>query len=365
MAGIELQNVVKRYENGFVAVHGISLSIVDGEFLVLVGPSGCGKSTSLRMIAGLEEVSDGEIRIGDRRVNELEPGDRDIAMVFQNYALYPHMSVRQNMSFGLKMRKERKEVIEKRVADAARILSIESLLDRKPRELSGGQRQRVAVGRAIVRQPAAFLFDEPLSNLDAKLRVQMRTELAKLHQKLKTTTVYVTHDQVEAMTLGDRIVVMKDGVIQQTDTPMNLYHHPANRFVAGFIGSPAMNFISGRIHGDRFCAEGLEYHLGENAPKETSLSQECTLGFRPESLTVSPNDPVLAKSVIDVVERMGHETVVYCKVAGTDVVAKLPAHATIDAGDDIELHLPNGGWYLFTADQGERAFASGVALKSH
>ena len=360
MAGIELKNVVKQYDNGFVAVHGVSLSIQDGEFLVLVGPSGCGKSTTLRMIAGLEHVSDGDILIGERRVNDLEPGDRDIAMVFQNYALYPHMSVRQNMSFGLKMRKERKELIEERVSEAARILSIESLLDRKPRELSGGQRQRVAVGRAIVRQPAAFLFDEPLSNLDAKLRVQMRTELARLHQRLKTTTVYVTHDQVEAMTLGDRIVVMKDGVIQQCDTPMNLYHQPANRFVAGFIGSPAMNFISGEISGNRFVAEDIDYAFEKNVPENPRQPSRCTLGFRPESLSLQPDQPLLAKSTIDVVERMGNETVIYCSVAGAQVVAKMPADATFQPGDEVELRLPPEQWHLFSSDADERVLARGT-----
>ena len=256
MAEIRLENLVKRYENGFEAVKNANLEITDGEFLVLVGPSGCGKSTTLRMIAGLEEVSSGDIFVGDTRVNDLEPGDRDIAMVFQNYALYPHMTVRENMSFGLRMRKTPKAEIEQRVADAAEILSLESLLDRRPKQLSGGQRQRVAVGRAIVRKPKAFLFDEPLSNLDAKLRVQMRTELARLHLRLKTTTVYVTHDQVEAMTLGDRIVIMKDGVIQQIGSPMEVYQQPANHFVAGFIGSPAMNFIDGQISDGQFWPTG-------------------------------------------------------------------------------------------------------------
>ena len=359
MAGIELRNVVKRYDNGFVAVHGASISIHDGEFLVLVGPSGCGKSTTLRMIAGLEEVSDGDIMIGDRRVNDLEPGERDIAMVFQNYALYPHMSVRQNMSFGLKMRKESKSVIAELVQKAAEILSIEPLLDRKPRELSGGQRQRVAVGRAIVRQPAAFLFDEPLSNLDAKLRVQMRTELAKLHQRLKTTTVYVTHDQVEAMTLGDRIVVMKDGLIQQIDTPMNLYNHPTNKFVAGFIGSPAMNFIPGRVSENKFLADGVSYDLA-HAVKSLQGEQNCTLGFRPESLTTNSEHPLLTRSTIQVVERMGHETIAYCSVAGKEVVAKLPADAVVQTGDQIELRLPEACWYLFATKDGEDILSAGI-----
>ncbi len=252
MANVALKHLDKTYPNGFHAVRDVNLDIADGEFIVLVGPSGCGKSTTLRMVAGLEEATGGEIYIGDRLVNDVAPGERDIAMVFQNYALYPHMSVYQNMAFGLKMRRTPKAEIEKRVNEAAAILSIESLLDRRPRELSGGQRQRVALGRAIVREPKVFLFDEPLSNLDAKLRVQMRAEIARLHLRLKTTIIYVTHDQVEAMTLGDRIVLMDRGVIQQVDTPMNIYQRPANQFVASFIGSPAMNFISGNIEGGNF-----------------------------------------------------------------------------------------------------------------
>ena len=359
MAGIELKNVVKRYENGFVAVHGATLEIEDGEFLVLVGPSGCGKSTTLRMIAGLEEVSDGDIFIGDRRVNELEPGHRDIAMVFQNYALYPHMSVRQNMSFGLKMRKEPKDTIAKRVNEAAKILSIESLLDRRPRELSGGQRQRVAVGRAIVRQPAAFLFDEPLSNLDAKLRVQMRTELAKLHQRLKTTTVYVTHDQVEAMTLGDRIVVMKDGLIQQTDSPLNLYHYPVNRFVAGFIGSPAMNFIEGELSGNVFNADGICYSIENQTNQLTEYRGPCSLGFRPEAITLNDSHPVLAEAKVEVVERMGHETIVYCGISDKQVVARLTATANPKPGQMIELRLPANAWYLFSESGDQQILTSG------
>ncbi len=252
MAQVILKHLDKTYPNGYQAVRDVSLEIADGEFIVLVGPSGCGKSTTLRMVAGLEETTGGEIRIGNRLVNDVAPGDRDIAMVFQNYALYPHMSVYQNMAFGLKMRRTPKAEIEKRVREAAAILSIESLLDRRPRELSGGQRQRVALGRAIVREPKVFLFDEPLSNLDAKLRVQMRTEIARLHQRLKTTIIYVTHDQVEAMTLGDRIVLMDRGVIQQIDSPLAIYQRPANQFVASFIGSPAMNFIRGQIEGSVF-----------------------------------------------------------------------------------------------------------------
>ena len=247
MASVELSKVSKLFDHNVKAVDAVDILIKDKEFVVLVGPSGCGKSTTLRMIAGLEEISSGEIKIGDRIVNSVAPKDRDIAMVFQNYALYPHMTVYENMAFGLKLRKFPKAEIETRVRDAAEILGIASLLQRKPKALSGGQRQRVAVGRAIVRKPQVFLFDEPLSNLDAKLRIQMRTEISKLHSRLETTMIYVTHDQVEAMTMGDRIVVMRDGRIQQIDTPLNLYHHPQNKFVAGFIGSPAMNFIEGEL----------------------------------------------------------------------------------------------------------------------
>src|SRR3954465_10285158 len=252
MAGVTLAGVRKIYHEGGeqVAVHDVTLDVKDGEFVVLVGPSGCGKSTTLRMIAGLESISAGTVKIGDRIVNDVPPKSRDIAMVFQNYALYPHMSVYKNMAFGLKLRKVPKPEIQRRVMDAAKILDIEHLMDRKPKQLSGGQRQRVAVGRAIVREPAAFLFDEPLSNLDAKLRVTTRAELKRLHQRLKTTTIYVTHDQEEAMTLGDRIVVMKDGVIQQSDTPLKTYNFPVNRFVAGFIGMPPMNFFDGALKMD-------------------------------------------------------------------------------------------------------------------
>ena len=350
MAGIRLDNLVKRYDNGFEAVKGANLEIKDGEFLVLVGPSGCGKSTTLRMIAGLEEVSSGDIFVGDTRVNDLEPGDRDIAMVFQNYALYPHMTVRQNLSFGLRMRKTPKQEIDKRVTEAAQILSIESLLDRRPKELSGGQRQRVAVGRAIVRNPRAFLFDEPLSNLDAKLRVQMRTELARLHQRFKTTTVYVTHDQVEAMTLGDRIVVMKDGVIQQVDSPMKIYQQPANRFVAGFIGSPAMNFIDGEVENGVFKSDGISYPVSA-----THHSGKATLGFRPENLTRDASAPKFVEADLEVVEQMGHETIVYFSIAGQSTVARLDGNATVSVGDSLSLNLPEGCWHLFEADGDQRA----------
>ena len=294
MASVRLDNVKKVYDNSFTAVHGATLSIEDGEFVVLVGPSGCGKSTTLRMIAGLESITDGSLFIGDKRVNDVAPKDRDIAMVFQNYALYPHMTVRDNMAFGLKLRKYRKKEIQERVEHAADILGISSILDRKPKQLSGGQRQRVAVGRAIVRKPRVFLFDEPLSNLDAKLRVQMRTEISKLHQRLESTMVYVTHDQVEAMTMGDRIVVMKDGYIQQIDTPLNLYNNPSNVFVGGFIGSPAMNFIHGQIVNEtQLTFTELKGDFSCNVPDkyvkdlEAYSGRNVILGIRPESILCS------------------------------------------------------------------------------
>ena len=360
MAEISLKNVRKCYENGFVAVHDATLDIADGEFLVLVGPSGCGKSTTLRMIAGLEEISDGELSIGGAIVNDVEPGDRDIAMVFQNYALYPHMTVRQNMSFGLRMRNEPVHLIDERINETAKILSIEPLLDRKPRELSGGQRQRVAVGRAIVRKPAAFLFDEPLSNLDAKLRVQMRTELARLHQQLRTTTIYVTHDQVEAMTLGDRIVVMKDGVIQQVDRPLNLYHFPANRFVASFIGSPAMNFVEGQVVDGRFVGEAVNYELRCN--EELPANQNATLGFRPEDICFDSDAPKVGTVLVDVVERMGHETIVYFKLGDAPMVGRISGDFDWPHGKELELRLPQDKWHLFQGDDNEAVIARGSSL---
>jgi multiple sugar transport system ATP-binding protein len=362
MAEIRLEQIVKRYDNGFVAVDHADLQIRDGEFLVLVGPSGCGKSTTLRMIAGLEEITSGDLYIGTRRVNDLEPGERDIAMVFQNYALYPHMSVRNNLSFGLRMRKEPKALIDKRVQEAARILSIENLLDRKPRQLSGGQRQRVAVGRAIVRKPAAFLFDEPLSNLDAKLRVQMRTELARLHQKLKTTIVYVTHDQVEAMTLGDRIVVMKDSRIQQIDTPMNLYRQPVNRFVASFIGSPSMNFVKGTLSSGTFATPLRQLTLPLNEQAGDLPAGEYILGFRPEDLTLNSNEPPLTTTAIDVVERMGHECMVYFEVEGHELVARLAGDSSIQPGEQLQFHLTAQAWHLFTIDGSQPTVARGTGM---
>jgi multiple sugar transport system ATP-binding protein len=338
MAQVTLNKVTKKYDNT-LAVRGIDLEIFDTEFVVLVGPSGCGKSTTLRMIAGLEEITDGEILIGGEIVNDLPPKDRDIAMVFQNYALYPHMTVFENMSFGLRLKRFPKSEIKQRVEHAARILDITELLDRKPRQLSGGQRQRVAMGRAIVRNPKVFLFDEPLSNLDAKLRVQMRTEIKKVHQKVKTTTVYVTHDQVEAMTLADRVVVMNAGTIDQAGTPNDLYHSPRTRFVAGFIGSPAMNFMACRIEE---AAGTLAVRLSDaltlpipaarTACYRPYAQRDLILGLRPEHITEARlhREPGTAEfSVpIEVVEPMGMETMVYFTVNGTEIAARVnPADA--------------------------------------
>ncbi len=347
MANVLLRHLDKKYPSGFHAVRDVSLEIADGEFMVLVGPSGCGKSTTLRMIAGLEEISGGEIYIGGRLVNEVAPGDRDIAMVFQNYALYPHMSVRQNMAFGLKMRGTPRADIEKRVREAADILSIEQLLDRRPRELSGGQRQRVALGRAIVREPKVFLFDEPLSNLDAKLRVQMRAEIARLHQRLKTTIVYVTHDQVEAMTLGQRIVLMNQGVVQQVDSPMRIYQQPVNRFVGSFIGSPAMNFFAGDVVGPEFRLTGG----GTISLTDSPAAGPAVLGVRPEDLLTNGDGLPLAKVTLEVVEHMGHETMVHFELAGSQHVARLSADTIARPGDCLALAVRPGAYHLFAGDE--------------
>jgi multiple sugar transport system ATP-binding protein len=346
MAIVQFRNINKIFPDGFQAVRDLDLEIADGELVVLVGPSGCGKSTTLRMLAGLEEVTSGDILIGDRRVNDMAPGDRDIAMVFQNYALYPHMTVRKNLAFGLKMRRMPRAEIERRTLDVSEILGIGSLLDRRPRELSGGQRQRVALGRAIVRNPQVFLFDEPLSNLDAKLRLQMRTEIASLHQRLATTMLYVTHDQVEAMTLGDRIVIMREGEIQQQDEPLALYRRPANRFVAGFIGSPPMNFIDGTIDNGQFRFNGGQIELGQAPPN----GQVC-LGVRPEDLVVSAEGIPLATATIKVVEQMGHESMAHFDLAGRQLVIRLPADQHCQSGDQIELRIEPDRWHLFAADQ--------------
>jgi multiple sugar transport system ATP-binding protein len=381
MANVVLKNLDKRYPNGFHAVRDVSLEIADGEFVVLVGPSGCGKSTTLRMVAGLEEATGGEIYIGDRLVTNVQPGDRDIAMVFQNYALYPHRSVYQNMAFGLKMRRTPRKEIEKRVREAADILSIESLLERRPRELSGGQRQRVALGRAIVREPKVFLFDEPLSNLDAKLRVQMRAEIARLHRRLATTIIYVTHDQVEAMTLGERIVLLDSGVIQQVDTPMEIYRRPANRFVASFIGSPPMNFIPGEVQSGSFrvatdpSVNGNEERAASSeldpsrssllAPRSSTNTVElgldnsipngpALLGIRPEDLLAQDDGCRLGTVTLEVVEHMGHETIVHFSLAGSAHVARLAADAAVQPGDRLPLTVRPGAFHLFAPDDGRR-----------
>jgi multiple sugar transport system ATP-binding protein len=330
LANVILDNLKKEYEGGVLAVKGVSVEVKDKEFVVLVGPSGCGKSTTLRMIAGLEDISSGTLTIDGKVVNDVPPKDRDIAMVFQNYALYPHMSVYENMAFGLKLRKFPKDEIDKRVREAAKILSIEEYLDRKPKALSGGQRQRVAVGRAIVRKPKVFLFDEPLSNLDAKMRVQMRTEISKLHQRLDATMIYVTHDQTEAMTMGDRIVVMKDGNVMQIDTPLNLYNYPTNKFVAGFIGSPSMNFLDGTISKNgtmKFSEKGSQ--LSVDIPKEMQklltpfTDKEIWLGIRPEHISAVKSKSSRINANVEVVEPMGNEIFAYVTCGVAQLVARM------------------------------------------
>lgn len=344
MAKIRLEKVYKRYSAKVTAVKDFNLDTEDGEFVVFVGPSGCGKTTTLRMIAGLEEISDGSLYIGDRLVNDVPPKDRDIAMVFQNYALYPHMNVYENMAFGLRLRKVAKEEIDRRVKDAARIIKIDHLLQRKPRELSGGQRQRVAMGRAIVREPKVFLFDEPLSNLDAKLRVEMRAEISKLQRRLGVTTVYVTHDQVEAMTLGQRIVVMKDGEIMQVDSPLNLYDFPQNKFVAGFIGSPSMNFLKVRVDAGSMRADGVSIKANDILARSLGSysGREVWMGVRPEHLglrgwTVIPEGNNVIKGTIEVVEPLGADTEIHVDVGGTLITAKVDGHAPVRPGDTVEL----------------------------
>jgi multiple sugar transport system ATP-binding protein len=357
MAQVVLKEINKLYDSVH-AVKDVNLEIRDREFVVLVGPSGCGKTTTLRMVAGLEEISSGEILIGGRVVNNLAPMDRDIAMVFQNYALYPHMSVFDNMAFGLKMRKFDKAEIAKRVKQAAEILDIGQLLQRKPRQLSGGQRQRVALGRAIVRHPQVFLFDEPLSNLDAKLRVQMRVELKKLHHRLGTTAIYVTHDQVEAMTLGDRVVVMKDGVVQQVGEPLQLYNRPANKFVAGFIGSPAMNFAPVAVRADDGVVwvenEGLKIKLPSVQAERLrrNLGQKVTLGIRPEDLRVAtPSDPseLTFDAVVEVVEQLGSETLLDLRVGRDTMVAAVEPTGRARIQDTLRLTLTPDRLYFFDA----------------
>jgi len=371
MASVSLREIYKKYPGGVVAVSDCNIEIKDKEFIILVGPSGCGKSTTLRMIAGLEEITEGELYIGDRLVNDIAPKDRDIAMVFQNYALYPHMTVFDNMAFGLKLRKVPKDEIARKVEEAARILDIAHLLDRKPKALSGGQRQRVALGRAIVREPQVFLLDEPLSNLDAKLRAQMRTEISKLHKKLGTTFIYVTHDQTEAMTMGDRIVVMKDGYIQQIDSPTNLYQNPVNQFVAGFIGSPQMNFIDAILRKnedgkyvvefgseDTKTTRGKKYYVEVPEAKadaevlEPLVDQEIVMGIRPECLHDEAD--ILAEATtgvieaeVEVTEMMGAETYLYINCEGISLTARVSPRSTARPQDHIKIAIDPNRMHLF------------------
>ncbi len=368
MASLSLRHIYKKYPGGVTAVSDFCLEIKDKEFLIFVGPSGCGKSTTLRMIAGLEEITEGELFIGDTLVNDVAPKDRDIAMVFQNYALYPHMTVFENMAFGLKLRKVPKEEIKRRVEEAARILDINHLLERKPKALSGGQKQRVALGRAIVRNPKVFLLDEPLSNLDAKLRASMRTELTKIHKKVGTTFIYVTHDQTEAMTMATRIVVMKDGLIQQVDTPQNLYDYPVNTFVAGFIGTPQMNFINARL-----TKEGNDLYIGfgehkiklpadkaNNPALKEYIDHEVVIGIRPECIH---DEPMYLSSMpenvidvdIDVTELMGSEIFLYIRYKGQDedsnnLIARVSPRSTSRAGDTVKVAIDTSRIHIFDID---------------
>jgi multiple sugar transport system ATP-binding protein len=391
MASVELEHIEKIYDNGFHAVHDLNLKVADGEFLVLVGPSGCGKTTALRMVAGLEDISGGELRIGDRRVNEVPPKDRDIAMVFQSYALYPHMTVAENIGFGLKLRKLPKDDIAKRVKEAAGMLGLDELLDRRPKQLSGGQRQRVAMGRAIVREPQVFLMDEPLSNLDAKMRVQTRAEIARIQQRLGVTTVYVTHDQVEAMTMGTRVAVMKKGVLQQVDTPQFIYDNPANLFVAGFIGSPPMNLCEGRIEpldGGRLVAiiGGNRLVIDAAAVQERGIhiegsGRDVTIGIRPEDMedaSISSTTPDKTLKVkVDITEALGSEVMAHFGVdakqvvseakkddeehlqaigvdAGSTFVASFSARSRVRPGDQLEISVDTSRLHFFDPVDGSR-----------
>ena len=357
MASLSLEHINKVYPNGFQAVKDFNLDIADKEFIIFVGPSGCGKSTTLRMIAGLEEISSGTLKIDGKVMNDVEPKDRDIAMVFQNYALYPHMTVYDNMAFSLKLRKVPKDEIDRKVRDAAKILDLEKLLDRKPKALSGGQRQRVAMGRAIVRNPKVFLMDEPLSNLDAKLRVQMRTEISKLHQRLGATIIYVTHDQTEAMTLGTRIVVMKDGVVQQVDTPQNLYNKPSNLFTAGFIGSPQMNFLDAKVlpNGDLDLGAAGKVHLPAEKSKKIVdggyVGKTVVLGIRPEHLD---DDPELVakcdstiKAKIEVYELLGAEVFLYFTVNGANMTARVNPRTEARTGSEVTFGIETSKIHVF------------------
>jgi multiple sugar transport system ATP-binding protein len=354
MAGLSLQHVRKAFDNGQVAVADADFVVADGELLVLVGPSGCGKSTLLRLIAGLEPVTSGSILIGNRDVTQLAPRDRDIAMVFQNYALYPHMTVAENLSFGLRLRKQDDTVIDKRIAEAADLLGLRDLLQRKPAQLSGGQRQRVALGRALVRHPSIFLLDEPLSNLDAKLRTSVRTEIARLHRTLGTTMVYVTHDQVEAMTLGQRIVVMKGGEVQQIDAPMAIYREPANLFVAGFLGSPAMNFLNARWDIDGSIWLNAESPV-KVATAITDVARQIVLGLRPESLRIAAHEhDVAIDTVVDAVERVGSEAFVYTRYAGQEIVVRTAPEPLPDVGSKVTLYFSARDLHCFDAQSQKR-----------
>ncbi len=372
MARVKLERIRKVYDDGSVAVRDVSLEVDHGELLVLVGPSGCGKSSILRMIAGLEGISGGLVSIGGRVVNDLQPRDRDVAMVFQNYALYPHMTVFENMAFGLRLRKFPREEIRERVAEAAEILSITDILDRRPGQLSGGQRQRVAVGRALVRRPKVFLFDEPLSNLDAKLRQQMRTEIARLHRQLEATMIYVTHDQVEAMTLGDRIVVLKDGQVQQIAPPMHLYAHPTNRFVAGFIGSPGMNFIEGRLSltaGDTLSFQSVDNRIAFPLAREhraslgASVGRRVVLGIRPEDISVVAEEPAPERVAgerfsLEMLEPMGNEVFVHARRGNVRVIARVPPQELPAPGTEVYLGFFLEKMHFFDVETGEALVAA-------
>jgi sn-glycerol 3-phosphate transport system ATP-binding protein len=355
MAALTLAAVRKSYDGKTAVLHGVDLDVADGEFVVLVGPSGCGKSTLLRMVAGLESVTEGTISIGERVVNRLEPKDRDIAMVFQNYALYPHMSVADNMAYGLKIRGIDRATIDARVQEAAKILELDALLARRPRELSGGQRQRVAMGRAIVREPAVFLFDEPLSNLDAKLRVQMRLEIQRLHQRLRTTSVYVTHDQIEAMTLAHRVVVMNRGHVEQIGPPSGVYEKPASVFVASFIGSPAMNLLNGRVSDDR-----RFFEVADNGPRlpldavTLDAGREYTLGIRPEHMMPQPAVPAVTLTV-ETCELLGADNLAHGCFGAHDVAVRLPAAHRPEPGERLEVALPPQHLHFFDSATGLRA----------
>jgi len=373
MAEVTMEDVTKIYPGGIKAVDRVSLEIFDREFIVLVGPSGCGKSTTLRMVAGLEEITDGAIRIGDRVVNDVPPKDRDIAMVFQNYALYPHMTVYKNMAFGLKLRRVPKREIDRKVRDAARMLGIEDLLDRKPKALSGGQRQRVAVGRAIVRTPEAFLFDEPLSNLDAKLRVEMRAELKELHRRLATTTIYVTHDQEEAMTLGDRVVVMRDGVIHQCAAPLEVYERPVNRFVAGFVGTPSMNFFEGKVlseNGDLFFDEGsskLKLPRRLHDVLAGRVGRQMVLGIRPSGLACKPEGKLagsgnVMRVTISVVETLGDKMDLHVQTTAHDrIVCRVELDRALKDGIELLVYVNMDQVHVFEpGDEGVNVSLKGT-----